>query len=255
MKLEEEQQSQPFAIVPTEVMMDTRLTLEAMRVLVTLFSFRNKLTGLAFPSREAISGRCGMHPSNISAATTKLVELGWLVKDGAGGYSKATKYTITIPEVVAELAALHRAKSEARKGKKVAEQATVAQSATVAEQAIQTVAHSATRQVAQSAIRIEQTNITDQLTVDSFSPTEKPKATVSDLQSEKNKRSTYFPKDFEVTEEMFDWAVSLGIKPESVKPTTLHFKDHHEANGNKFTNWNAAWRNWMRNSVKFARTM
>lgn len=86
-------------------------------------------------------------------------------------------------------------------------------------------------------------------------PVSLPKATVSDLQSEKNKRSTYFPKDFEVTEEMFDWAVSLGIKPESVKPNTLHFKDHHEANGNKFTNWNAAWRNWMRNSVKFARTV
>lgn len=81
---------------------------------------------------------------------------------------------------------------------------------------------------------------------------DKPKATVSDLQSEKNKRSIPFPKDFEVTEEMFDWAVSLGIKPEGVKPTTLHFKDHHEANGNKFTNWNAAWRNWMRNAVKFS---
>ena len=164
MKPNEEQQSQPFAIVPTEVMMDTRLTLEAMRVLVTLFSFRNKLTGLAFPSREAISERCGMHPSNISAATTKLVELGWLAKDGKGGHSKATKYTITIPEVVAELAASHRAKSQARKAKKVAEQAMVAQSATVAEQAIPTVAQSATRKVAQSATRKEQTNITNKVT-------------------------------------------------------------------------------------------
>src|SRR5688500_8769533 len=105
--MRDDEQVHPFAIVPVEVMMDNRLTLETMRVLVTLFSFRNKITGLAFPSREAIAGRCGMHPSNISAATTKLVELGWLVKDGMGGYSKATKYTICIPDAVAELAEIH----------------------------------------------------------------------------------------------------------------------------------------------------
>lgn len=154
----------PFAIVPSEVVVDTRLTLETMRVLVALYSFRNKHTGLTIPSREALSERCGMHPSNISAATAKLAELGWLTKEGKGGHSKATKYNIIVPEIVSEMAAHHRAKSQARKDKKVAEQATVAQSATVAEQAIPTVAQSATRQVAQSTTRKEQTNITNKVT-------------------------------------------------------------------------------------------
>lgn len=162
---DDEEQTIPFAIVPVEVMIDNRLTLEAMRVLVTLYSFRNKNTGLAFPRREAISARCGMHPSNISDATTKLVDLGWLVKTGSGGYSKATRYNIQIPEIVAVQATLHKAKSEAREeARKVAHQATVAQSTTVAEQATSIIAQSATRQIAQSATRKEHTNITNQLT-------------------------------------------------------------------------------------------
>jgi len=138
-------------------MMDNRLTLETMRVLVTLFSFRNKTTGLIFPHREALSERCGMHPSNISAATTKLVELGWLKKEGAGGYGKATNYTIVIPETVADLAIVYKERSEARKTKRVAEQATVVQSTTVAEQAAPSVAQPATSTVAQSTTRIKAT--------------------------------------------------------------------------------------------------
>lgn len=74
---------------------------------------------------------------------------------------------------------------------------------------------------------------------------------IESKKSEK-KKATPFPEDFQVTEEMFDWAVELGLKPESIKPHSLHFKDHHEAHGNRFIDWNAAWRTWMRNSVKFA---
>lgn len=65
----------------------------------------------------------------------------------------------------------------------------------------------------------------------------------------KQNKSTLFPKDFEVTAEMFDWAVDMGMRPEKIKPATLHFKDHHEAKGNRFTDWKAAWRNWMRTSI------
>lgn len=181
--MNKDEQINPFAIVPVEVVMDTRLTLETMRVLVTLFSFRNKVTGLTFPSRESISERCGMHPSNISEATKKLVELGWLSKDGKGGYSKVTRYTITIPFAVSQLAEIHKSKSDARKGIKVAEQATVAQSTTVAEQATSTVAQTATRQiadqatrqVAQTATRIEQTNRTDQLRTDQLTKSRTPR--------------------------------------------------------------------------------
>jgi hypothetical protein len=83
-----------------------------------------------------------MHPSNISSATTALVNFGWLKKDGLGGYSKSTRYTLEVPEILAE---------------KVADQATVAERATVADSATQTVADQATRVVADSATRKEHT--------------------------------------------------------------------------------------------------
>lgn len=151
-----DENSPPFAMIPMEVMLDKRLTLESMRVLITLFSFRRKNTDLVFPTRETMSKRCNMHPSNISAATTSLVKLGWLKKNGSGGHSMATKYTITVPDLVAEQAMVDSENKVAQSAtvdddKKVAEQATVAQSATVAEQATPPVAEQATRRVAQSA--------------------------------------------------------------------------------------------------------
>lgn len=131
-----------FAVVPLEVVQDRRLTLEQTRVLVALFSFRNKVTNTVWPSRAAIAERTGMHPSNISSATTALVNLGWLQKEGTGGHSKSTRYTLCVPDLV--------------KPTTVAQQATVAESATVAQSATQTVAHSATPPLADSATRKEQ---------------------------------------------------------------------------------------------------
>lgn len=129
-----------FAYLPIEVFIDKRLTLEQVRVLGALFSFRSKNSDTVWPSRQAIANRCGMHLSNISTATTALVRLGWLTKDGKGGHSKATRYTITVPDTVAQ-------------------SATVADAATVAHQATRTVAQSATRlPLADSATRKEVTS-------------------------------------------------------------------------------------------------
>ena len=50
----------PFGIVPVEVAMDQRLTLQQMRVLLALYTFRNRNTELTHPTREAISERTGM---------------------------------------------------------------------------------------------------------------------------------------------------------------------------------------------------
>lgn len=131
-----------FSVVPLEVIQDKRLTLEQTRVLIALFSFRNKVTNTVWPSRASIAERTGMHPSNISSATTALVALGWLAKDGLGGHSKATRYTLCSPDLEPKKVVQPAAPT-------VAERATVAQSATVAERA--TVAASATQTVAQSA--------------------------------------------------------------------------------------------------------
>lgn len=144
-----------FSVVPIEVIQDKRLTLEQTRVLIALFSFRNKVTNTVWPSRAAIAERTGMHPSNISSATTALVALGWLAKDGLGGHSKATRYTLCSPDLEPKKVVQPAAPT-------VAASATVAERATVAASATQTVAQSATPPLADQATRkevsIEQSN-------------------------------------------------------------------------------------------------
>lgn len=134
-----------FAIVPIEVMADRRLTLNQMRVLIAIFSFRNKATGIAFPSREQLSERCGgMALSRVSTTTTELCELGWLEKDGKGGKSRSSVYTITVPESF----------------QTVTELVTVTDSVTVTELVTQTVTDSVTfeaQTVTELVTGIEQT--------------------------------------------------------------------------------------------------
>ncbi len=198
-----------FALVPVEVIQDRRLTLEQMRVLIALLSFRNKAGDTVWPSREAIAERTGMHPANISKATSALVQLGWLEKDGKGGYSKATRYTIK------EQSVFH---------KTVADSATVAERATspadsapqqkktVAEWANKTVADQATRQVADSATRIEQTNeqTSEQTTICACTPLSECPPTLDDVISAfmANDAASVLP-DTEAPA-LFDWYQSTG---------------------------------------------
>lgn len=66
------------------------------------------------------------------------------------------------------------------------------------------------------------------------------------------KRGTRFPEDFQITEAMTEWAkgISPGI---NIQAETESFRDFHESKGSTFQSWEAAWRTWVRNSVKFSR--
>jgi len=87
-----------IAIVPAEVALDARLTKMQLRVLIALLTFRAKNTDTVWPKRETLAKRCGYHVNNISKVTKELVALGWLEKEGKGGFSKSTQYRITVPD-------------------------------------------------------------------------------------------------------------------------------------------------------------
>jgi len=88
-----------FSIVPIEVFTDDRLTKRQIKVLGALLSFRRKDTNTIWPTREKLSKRCGLPCTRISQITRELVDLGWLAKTGKGGFSKATRYQIIVPEL------------------------------------------------------------------------------------------------------------------------------------------------------------
>ena len=89
-----------FSIMPVEVFMDDRLSKTELRVLGAILSFRNKNTNLCWPKREQISERCGLSLPKISTATSGLVALGWLQKEGNGGRSKSASYKLNVPDFI-----------------------------------------------------------------------------------------------------------------------------------------------------------
>lgn len=91
-----------FAVVPVDVLMDSRLTFRQMRVLLALFAFRNKKTNLAWPSREQLAELTNLPRDRVSVITSELEGMGWVKKMGNGGRSKATRYELRTPKLKSE---------------------------------------------------------------------------------------------------------------------------------------------------------
>ena len=91
-----------FSIVPVEMIKDDRLNKNDLKVLIAILSFRNKNTNLCMPSREKLSERCHLPVNKISVITGRLVNMGWLEKEGKGGFSKSCRYTFMVPDFLDE---------------------------------------------------------------------------------------------------------------------------------------------------------
>ena len=150
-----------FALIPIEVALDRRLTQRQMRVLIALFSFRNKTTNTVWPSRAAIAARTNMDETRISVATSDLVKLGWLLKVGEGGHSKATRYTLCVPEIEATTlpeSGTVKAKRTVPQSGRVSGQSTLPESGTVPESGTRPLPESGRSTLPESGRGKEQTN-------------------------------------------------------------------------------------------------
>ena len=78
---------------------------------------------------------------------------------------------------------------------------------------------------------------------------------VKNEKNEKNiikpKKSCQFPSDFCLTELMKKYATDKGISKSQVDDVFEHFKNYHIAKGTTFKNWDAGWRTWCQNHMKF----
>jgi uncharacterized protein YdaU (DUF1376 family) len=68
----------------------------------------------------------------------------------------------------------------------------------------------------------------------------------------KRKPKSECPSAFEISDPMFDWANGKGLADDRIEHETEAFLAHHKAKGSEWADWQAAWRNWMLNAVKFA---
>jgi hypothetical protein len=58
------------------------------------------------------------------------------------------------------------------------------------------------------------------------------------------------PPDWAPRSDELALAKTLGVDPTR---ELAAFRDHHDARGSRFVDWNAAFRTWLRNAVKFNR--
>ena len=67
--------------------------------------------------------------------------------------------------------------------------------------------------------------------------------------TEARKHATALSKEFVLSDDMKQFAVERGIS--SVEVEFDKFRAHHEAKGNIFQNWTAAWRTWVLHAVEY----
>jgi hypothetical protein len=62
------------------------------------------------------------------------------------------------------------------------------------------------------------------------------------------KKSTQIPEEFSLSEDLINYAINLRLNPDE---ELAAFKDYHDSKGSLFKNWDAAFRTWCRNAVRF----
>lgn len=70
--------------------------------------------------------------------------------------------------------------------------------------------------------------------------------------TKKRREKTDLPMAIEITDKMRAWAHEEGITSD-LQLETRKMLDHFKGNGEKKADWNATWRNWMRNSMVYNR--
>ena len=85
-------------VAPLEALTDDKLTDSERRVLLTLFSFRSKVTDTVWPGVEKIGERANIKDkARIGKITTALAKKGWLEKWKVG-FSGRNQYKLVFPE-------------------------------------------------------------------------------------------------------------------------------------------------------------
>jgi DNA replication protein DnaD len=75
-----------YLSLPFDAVLDRNLKFESLKVLMAIAKHADT-DGRCFPSRGLLAELTGMHPVNVSKATRKLVELGWLTMERRNGRS------------------------------------------------------------------------------------------------------------------------------------------------------------------------
>jgi hypothetical protein len=84
-------------------------------------------------------------------------------------------------------------------------------------------------------------------------PNPNPNPSIESDKSLSKGRSRTLSDEWKPTEPMLTWAeTEFGFDTYRCGNETEKFRDYHNSKGNAMKDWNAAWRNWIRNSVQYS---
>lgn len=90
-------------VAPLEVILDPELGDPERRVLLALFSFRDRATNTVWPSLESIAERAQLRDrTRVSKITASLADKGWLTKKKRG-FSGCNEYSLQLPDRLSNL--------------------------------------------------------------------------------------------------------------------------------------------------------
>ena len=220
-----------------------------MRVLIALYTFRNKSTETAQPTREAISERTGMAQHKISKATSDLERLGWITKVGNGGRSMATTYRVHVPETLTNSGTVYEAETVPEQDtvltvETVPDSVTVPYSVTVPDSA-QNPTLLGCETLPYSGRGKEQTVQTIQREGAPARPAKKPSVTFDAwLLKVESAGQQAIPE----TDTVFSYAEAIGLPVEFLRLAWLEFKRRYTGNDKRYQDWQAVFRNAVRNN-------
>jgi hypothetical protein len=70
----------------------------------------------------------------------------------------------------------------------------------------------------------------------------------------RKKQATTLPDQWHPNDDTLDWMTANKFVYEDLERELPKFKDHHAAKGNRFVDWNLAFKNWLRNSKEWGHT-
>ena len=204
----------------------------------------NERTGECFPSIERIAAVTGLSRSAVNRAIDKLREGGWINSHRTRGPSV---YSIRDVSPAAHLE--------------------VARCVTSGTSDVPPAALLDVPPAAHRTLSIEHSNLTHaspSLRSGENAPAENRDLFVQDGTSRKKevaigkepkrrkKPKVPLPPDFVLDERRRLYALDKGVRPDRVADVFEAFQNHHLAVGNEWSDWDAAWRKWASNEVKFS---
>ena len=245
--------SDKFSFFPIRLL-QLALSEQELRVMVALYSFRDKNANTVWPSTPEIAERSGIRDvTRISKVTKRLVEMGLITKRKRG-FAGGNVYGFLSEDE--ESTNLAESANLVRNAK--AKSSNLAESANLEKSALSNLAESALSNLAESAKCKELTNeLTNEHTRELGSPPAQRKH--ADAQRTYSKRNADVQRTYSGCRLPDDWtpdvvfAASNGMSELDALTEAERFRDYWRsvagAKGRK-SDWQATWRNWIRRAVE-----